>query len=222
MSMSLASKLATQCQKPIGWLGRRFLLRMNKSHSMLTDWGLTHVAIAKDAVVLDVGCGGGRTIFKLAARASERRVYGIDHSAESVEMSRKTNARAIQRRQVDIRQATVSHLPFSDNTFDVATAIETHFYWPSLVTDMQEILRVLKPGGTLVIVAEVYKGGRNDEQVQKFAELMKRANTHYENLSAAEHRELFISAGYSTVEVFEEYERGWICAVGKKPETSKA
>jgi ubiquinone/menaquinone biosynthesis C-methylase UbiE len=88
--MSFGSRLARQCQKPIGWLGRRFLLHTNKSHSMLTDWGLTHVAIAKNAVVLDVGCGGGRTIFTLAARASEGRVYGIDHSAENVAMSRKT------------------------------------------------------------------------------------------------------------------------------------
>jgi ubiquinone/menaquinone biosynthesis C-methylase UbiE len=220
--MSLASKLATQCQKPIGWLGRRFLLHMNNSHSLLTDWGLTHVSIASNAAVLDVGCGGGRTIAKLAARASEGRVYGVDHSAESVAMSRKTNARAIERGHVDIRQATVSRLPFSDNTFDLATAIETHFYWPSLGADLREILRVLKPGGMLVIVAEVYKGGKNDEQVQKFAELMKKSDTHYENLSVAEHRELFVTAGYSAVQVFEEYERGWICAVGKKPESPKA
>lgn len=43
--------------------------------------------------------------------------------------------------------------------FDLATAVETHYYWPDLNADMQEVLRVLKPVGTLIIIAEAYKGG---------------------------------------------------------------
>jgi SAM-dependent methyltransferase len=41
--------------------------------------------------------------------------------------------------------------------------VETHCYWPDLVKDMEEILRVLKPGATLIIIAESYKGGRYDK-----------------------------------------------------------
>jgi len=44
--------------------------------------------------------------------------------------------------------------------FDLVTAIETQYYWPDLVNDMREILRVLAPGGTLVIIAESYKNGK--------------------------------------------------------------
>jgi ubiquinone/menaquinone biosynthesis C-methylase UbiE len=39
--------------------------------------------------MLDVGCGGGRTISKLAAAASDGRVYGIDYSAPSVAAVRR-------------------------------------------------------------------------------------------------------------------------------------
>jgi len=51
---------------------------MNASHSNLTDWGLQHVSIANHYTILDVGCGGGRTVSKLAAMATQGKVYGVD------------------------------------------------------------------------------------------------------------------------------------------------
>ena len=70
------TKPVSQCSKPTGWLGRLTLWRMNASHSKLTDWGLEHVAIANRDSILDVGCGGGRTVNKLAALATQGKVYG--------------------------------------------------------------------------------------------------------------------------------------------------
>ena len=58
--------LGRQVKKPTRYVGRLFAHMMNDSHSALTDWALTHLTIDKDAMVLDVGCGGGRTIGKLA------------------------------------------------------------------------------------------------------------------------------------------------------------
>jgi len=69
--MSIVSKLMNQCKKPTGWLGRFNLWTMNSRHSKLTDWGLTHISISKHDTILDVGCGGGRTAYKLAAGATE-------------------------------------------------------------------------------------------------------------------------------------------------------
>jgi SAM-dependent methyltransferase len=101
---------------------------MNASHAAVTEWGLGHIPIEKDFTFLDVGCGGGRTIDWLASRA--RSVYGVDYSEASVAMAREINARAIAEGRVDIRQGSVSHLPFPNATFDVAIAVETHYYWP--------------------------------------------------------------------------------------------
>jgi SAM-dependent methyltransferase len=81
-----------QCRKPAWWPGRLFLGIMNLSHVGVTKWGLTHVELEKRFTILDVGCGGGRTVKTLAATASEGKVYGVDYSAASVAASRKTNA----------------------------------------------------------------------------------------------------------------------------------
>lgn len=103
---------------------------------------------------------GGRTIQKLAAAATEGKIFGIDYAAGSVPTSRRTNSHLIDSGRVEIHRASVSQLPFSNDTFDLVTTVESQYYWPDLVSDMKEIFRVLKPGGSLLIIAESYKGGR--------------------------------------------------------------
>src|SRR5215467_5843278 len=212
--MTTHPRPATQCQKPTGAFGRFTLWRMNKSHSKLTDWGLSHISIKPNFTILDVGCGGGRTIFKLAARAANGKVCGIDYSAASVAFSQKLNALSIAAGRVHIEQASVSQLPFPDNTFDIVTAVETHFWWPDLPTDLCEVLRVLKPGGTLVVIAEIYKGATT-----KTAQLAENVLplSGLKLLSVNEHRAVFTNAGYKDVQIIEESSKGWICGIGRRP-----
>jgi ubiquinone/menaquinone biosynthesis C-methylase UbiE len=205
---------ASQCQKPTGWLGRFVLWNMNSRHSKVTDWGLSHISMQKQDIILDVGCGGGRTVDKLAAIATEGKVFGLDYSAASVAVASKTNRYWIDTGRVEIREGSVSHLPFAADMFDLVTAVETHIWWPDLPADMREVLRVLKPGGTLVVIAEIYKGA--ETRIAKLAE------KHFpmfgmKFLTADEHRELFANAAYSDVEIVTEPGKGWICGTGRKP-----
>lgn len=211
LAAALALALSRQCRKPWGWPGRLSVWLMNFRHSSVTDWGLKAVPLEAAFTMLDVGCGGGRTVDKLAAIAREGKVHGIDYSAASVSAARRTNARWIAAGRVDIRQGYVSQLPFADGTFDVVSAVETHYYWPNPVADLREILRVLKPGGRLVVIAETYKGRRFDGLYRPAMMLL---GATY--LSVPEHRELFSAAGYTQIEVLEERRRGWICVVGRK------
>jgi ubiquinone/menaquinone biosynthesis C-methylase UbiE len=187
---------------------------MNASHSKLTDWGLSHISIENERSILDVGCGGGRTISKLAAIATQGKVYGVDYSDESVAATKRTNAQWIDRGRVEVRHGSVSQLPFPDNAFDLVTAVETHFWWPNLPGDMREIFRVLKPGGTLILIAEIYKGANTTtaKLAEKYA-----SQAGMTLLSVDEHRELFTNAAYLNVEVIEKRDKGWICGIGRKP-----
>jgi SAM-dependent methyltransferase len=148
-----------QVRKPSGPLGRRVVQAMNLGHATMTDWGLEQVTVPKNAVILDVGCGDGRTVRRLAALAPEDKIVGLDYSAASVAVSRDTNAQEIETGRVQIEQGSVAALPFSDRTFDIVTAVETHYYWPELPANVREIVRVLKPGGTFVLIAETCRGG---------------------------------------------------------------
>jgi ubiquinone/menaquinone biosynthesis C-methylase UbiE len=187
---------------------------MNSTHSKLTDWGLGHISIENHGTILDVGCGGGRTVSKLAAISTQGKVYGIDYSDESVAATKRTNAQWIDLGRVEIRYGSVSQLPFPDSAFDLFTAVETHFWWTNLPGDMREVFRVLKPGGTLIVIAEIYKGANT--MAAKLAE-KHASRAGMTLLSVDEHRELFTKAGYSNVQVIEERDKGWICGVGRKP-----
>jgi len=211
VTIGIAVALMRQVRKPNRWVGRPFLWIMNRTHSSLTDWGLEHVSIDKQFTILDVGCGGGRTIQKLAATASEGSVYGIDYASGSVAASRTKNAELIKAGRVEIQQASVSQLPFADQKFDLVTAVETQYYWPDLINDLKEIRRTLKPGGRLVIIAETFSGGRFDNLKGPVMKLLKSTA-----LSENAQRELFQSAGYQEVQTFVEQRKGWICVVGSK------
>ncbi len=151
---------------------------------------------------------------KLGAVAAEGKVFGVDYSTASVAVAKKTNTQWIAMGRVEIREGSVSQLPFADEMFDLVTAVETHFWWPDLPTDMREVLRVLKPGGTLLIIAEIYKGAKTKtaKLAEKYLPLsgMKLLNVN-------EHRDVFANTGYSDVQVIEEPGKGWICAIGRKP-----
>lgn len=212
--MSTTGARVNQCQNPQGWLGRLVLWNMNSRHSKVTDWGLSHISVEKHYSILDVGCGGGRTVSKLAAIATQGKVYGVDYSKESVAVATRINNQWINMGCVEIREASVSQLPFSQDAFDLVTAVETHFWWPDLPADMREVLRVLKPGGTLIIIAAIYKGART--RIAKVAEKYP-ALSGLKLLNVNEHRKLFANAGFSDVQIIEESGKGWICGIAKKP-----
>lgn len=212
--MSIKPVPVTQCQKPTGFFGRLTLRRMNKSHSKVTDWGLSHISIQPQFTILDVGCGGGRTVSKLAALATQGKVFGIDYSPDSVAFSQNFNADSISTGRAEIRQASISQLPFPDNTFDLITAVETHFWWPNLPSDLREVFRVTTPGGQLVIIAEVYKGA------PAFASRVVEKNapqTGIQMLTPDEHRELLANAGYAAIRIETLPDEGWLCAIAQKP-----
>jgi len=215
--MSLGHTLLRQCGKPTGWFGRVTLWSMNRRHAKVTEWGLSHVSVRKDDTVLDVGCGGGATVARLSALASGGRIYGVDYSEDSVTSSRKRNRQLIAEGRVEVLSASVSKLPFPDESFDLVTAVETHYYWPDLRANLREIWRVLKPGGSVALISEAYKGGKYDRLLRRLEELQKRGIMQYARLTPSEHSALLSEAGYSAVQVSEGYEEGWLCATGRRP-----
>lgn len=212
VSVLLIVWIFRQVRKPSGPLGRRVVRAMNLSHSKMTQWGLQQVSVPKGATILDVGCGGGGTVHKLASLAPDGKIVGLDLSATSVAASRETNADDIAAGRVRIEQGSVAALPFPDCTFDVVTAVETHYYWPDLPANVREILRVLKPSGTFALIAETYRGGPFRFLYGIVMPLLRAAF-----LSDLEHRDLLTQAGFAEVMTRHVSGKNWILATGRKP-----
>ena len=82
--------------------------------------------------MLDVGCGGGKSVQVLARAAPHGKVYGLDYSEEMVRLARRVNRALIHEGRVEIPHGTVSALPFPDGFFDLVTGFETYCFWPDL------------------------------------------------------------------------------------------
>jgi ubiquinone/menaquinone biosynthesis C-methylase UbiE len=97
--------------------------------------------------VLDIGCGDGEFAVELAKRGAI--VVGIDPSREMVKAAR-TRPRA-QSAGINFQVAQAAQLPFRSGQFDVVTAITVLCFVDDATPVFQEIARVLRPGGRLVI-----------------------------------------------------------------------
>ena len=208
--MNLLGRLLSQCGKPRGRFGRFLVRGMNFGHSGLTRWGLTKVEIRENATVLDIGCGGGRALERLASLANLGKVVGIDYSEDSVAVARKRNQRLIATGRVEVLHGSVSSMPFQDATFDCVSAVETYYFWPDIAADLAEVRRVMKPSGQMVIIAGMYRGSRFDKRNMR---LIRAGGMRC--FSVQEFEETLQDAGFSAVAVSVEPHKGWVCVVSE-------
>lgn len=211
----LMVKMVNQVRKPNGTIGRIIAKGMNKgAHARMAAWSLTYIQVRPDDIILDIGCGGGRNVYFFAKIAIKGKVYGIDYSETAVEISKKVNKKFIEKCNVEIQYASVSSLPFDEDTFDLVTGYETYYFWPDLINDLKGIFKVIKPGGTLALINEAYKC--ENEKYRKKAEKWAKAG-NFEIHTLEQFKEFFINAGYSEIEVFTVKNKGWVIVKGKKP-----
>jgi SAM-dependent methyltransferase len=151
----LMRPLFQQFARPSGWLGRIAGSMMAKAADD-DRWLVDLLDSQPEDRVLEVGFGPGVAIELLAARVSRGLVAGIDPSEVMVRQATNRNRRAVQAGRVQLRQATVSALPFPDGSFTSALTLHSIYFWPSLEQGLRELYRVLSPGGRLAIAVRMY------------------------------------------------------------------
>ncbi len=101
--------------------------------------------------VLEVGCGVGYDVFNLARMVgSEGHVTGVDASVALLSKARE-NA-AMGSLPCSLVHASIESLPFVDNSFDACRIDRVLIHVPDPAQALEEVLRVLRPGGVLVVL----------------------------------------------------------------------
>jgi ubiquinone/menaquinone biosynthesis C-methylase UbiE len=178
--------------RPRGVLGRLGGTIMARMNSACGAWVVDLLAIKPSDRVLEVGFGPGVVVQNLSRLVSMGHVAGVDPSREMVEQAQARNASAIQSGRVELRLGSAESLPFEDNSFDKALAINSMQVWPEPITGLREVRRVLKSSGRVALGFTPYSGQPK------------------EGLS-----ELLLGAGFTTPEVVEKDKN--FCALGRKP-----
>lgn len=204
-------KLTENAVKPQGFWGRLMIRSMNKGHNELTDWALSYLNIENGCRALDIGCGGGKTVGKLCGMVGSGKVYGIDYSDLCVEKSLKHNRKNVLCGKAEIIRASVSQLPFPDESFNLVTAVETYYFWPDKLHDLMEVHRVLRHGGKLLLVFEMMK---SEDDPDRWKAVEERLNI--QAVGRDEINEMLLRAGYQNIRLHARSETGRLCAIAEK------
>ncbi len=143
--------ISNQYRKPSGLFGRIAGNRMVQQHEPENNWTVTLLCVHPKDGILELGFGAGATIQQIATLATEGHIAGVDFSRTMVHAARRRNAQAVKAGRVELKYGDAATLPFSNSTFDKVLSIHSLYFWPDPMKVFTEILRVLKPGGSVVL-----------------------------------------------------------------------
>lgn len=206
----MLKNLFKNLRKPEGVSGSIMLGIMSLGHSSNAKWGLNYLSINPDDYILDVGCGSGTNIKRLL-QTTKGSVYGIDYSALCVEKSKKTNEKTIAEKRCEIKEGSVSEIPYDDNMFDIVTAFETVYFWLEAKDSLKEILRVLKSGGTFFICNELVREEGKEPPLKSVVNMLD-AKIY----SVNDYQNILSKAGFVNIKVNLSKNKKMLCLTAQK------
>jgi ubiquinone/menaquinone biosynthesis C-methylase UbiE len=155
--------------RPHGVLGRLGGMIMARTNQKCAAWVIELLEVRPNDKILEVGFGPGVGIELLNRSTPAEYITGIDPSKEMVEAATARNGKAIESGHVDLRIGSVDRLPFDDNSFDKALAINSMQTWSDAVAGLREIQRVLKADCKIALGFTPYSGQSKDGVLEKLA-----------------------------------------------------
>lgn len=143
--------MASQLRRPSGLLAKITGRRMNKANELLYHLTLNNLDVKESDKILEIGFGNGKYFATLNSMAENLRIYGMEHSPEMVEDAKSKNKKLIRSNILKVEVGSSDKLPFEDGMFDKIYCINVIYFWENPAQHLQEINRVLKPGGKFLI-----------------------------------------------------------------------
>lgn len=120
------------------------------AHEIVLRWAAD--TGANPDVVLDIGCGTGRLLASAMQRWPAASVHGVDPAVRMIEVAAQRIPTA------DLRVATAEHLPYADASVDLILSTTSFGHWSDAQAGLQEVRRVLRPGGSCLIAEHAPPG----------------------------------------------------------------
>ncbi len=164
---------------------------MEDHHSDITDQTIALMDLKLNDRVLDLGCGTGWASRRMARTVTAGEIVGLDVAEE---MLRRAEAASQGFKNVRYVWGSAEHVPFEDGAFTKILSVESFYYYADQGKVLDELRRVLAPGGRLFILINLYKD--NHYSLRWVSELKVAVHA----LSEAEYIEMFRRHGFESVE----------------------
>ena len=165
----MIKRFNSQFAHPEGWMGRFVGWILAMKNRERNAWAISLLDIQPNDQVLEIGFGPGQAIEEVAKLTPKGFVAGIDLSDVMVAQASKRNAAAIRSGRVFLQHGGESPLPYDDNKFNKVFAVNSMQFWSNPIAGLEEVRRVLKPGGRVAITIQPM-WAKTEEEVQSEAE----------------------------------------------------
>lgn len=170
----------------------------SKVHAQGADLqALAAVAQAQPgARILDLGCGAGHASFSVAPFAAKVTAYDLSEQMLAVV---RQEAAARKLGNIETRLGVVENLPFATHSFDIVITRYSAHHWMCIQKAAQEMWRVLKPGGTLVVIDVMAPVNALLTTYMQSIELL-RDPSHVRNRSTPEWERVLLQERFTAIE----------------------
>ena len=181
--------MAEQLRKPSGDHAAEVGQKMDYVNEALFDLTLETMQLKDNEQILEIGFGTGSYLERILNEAEDLTVCGIDFSDEMVKMATKENREAIEAGKVTLGHGSSEDIPYSDSVFDKVFCNMVIYFWDQPHKHLNEVHRVLKPGGTF------YTGIRSRPSMQAFPFVEHGFNLY----GTGEWKEILSENGFSVI-----------------------
>lgn len=143
--------LGRQLSRPSGFLGKVVGHIMSSGNKGMYASALSVLDLRQGDVVLEIGFGNGAHIGGLLPNLLPGQYHGVEMSDTMLAEAKRTTRKVQPEGHVFLQLVQDEHLPFVPDRFDKVLTVNTIYFWNHPERMMQEIFRVLKPGGRIVV-----------------------------------------------------------------------
>lgn len=143
--------MAAQCRRPNGDFAPTIAASMSKGNAAIILQTYQLPELPPDAQVLEIGMGNGQHFPVLFERIPQGHLTGFDYSPEMVAEAREVNAEWLAQGRLNLQEGVLGNLPLADQSIDAVFSINTLYFWDDPESCLQDLYRLIRPGGTLNI-----------------------------------------------------------------------
>lgn len=144
------------------WASRYDIIFTSVFYQAIHKRLLEYVRLPDHPNILDLGCGTGKLLDRLATHFPQLRGTGLDLSAEMLSQARQNNR---HHPRLIYLQGDAEALPFVDGQFDAVFNTLSFIHYPNPEKVFSEVSRVLQPGGKFYLVDPIIKIKADTQQV---------------------------------------------------------
>ena len=157
-----ASKQFTWDKKTAVWYAAEY------GDHISNNLAITNIILGAVDILLDIGCGNGKAARLAAEICTSGKVIGIDPTATMIRIAQEATDENYT--NLEFRVGCAEEIPYSHESFTIATAINSLHHWQDYKKGLLEVDRVLRPNGSFFIGNDIVDGdtcGHGDGPLEK-------------------------------------------------------